>query len=776
MSIEPNMNHNVLNHGWTRMDTDAENSLDKNSSDRRLTAPEKLSGGILLNPRWILLAVCMMFAPMLSAQEAAEAPAASSAAARRDALRARRMIDSALELLQTGQHDRGVSMLEAVGTMFPESEVRFRAALELGRHHMERREFSRARTALNQARHSPDEDEQAEAWFRLGAVSFYQADYNEAFSAFRRVTNDFPASGYTNHAYDYIGQAHFQQGRWGKAVEAFRMVGTAVPDNLEEEDVRLVEAGQRLFVKVNDRDLRIISLLGNTTTVTLRSSSGDQEEVPLERLGRSGDDWIASVMMVPEPSEPNDGMLTVRGGDTVTVVYIDENNSRGDVDLELTTRVRVVSTGAVRFTDGAYQRSVRGVFAGQPAFLRLVDLDLDVSPERDSVNVEVAVMQKVEREEPDSPLVTVDVEDLDGTRDQEPEWVERSTMRVRLRESAAHSGEFHGRVIPVIQEQASGDPQEVIVTPGDFLEVRYLDELHMAGDEPQLRSDRVQVVTGGTTEPQSIVSEANDPDTQAEKLLIEAKLLHRWGSIFQEVGLEENAFARAEEGLEKIDEIMQITARQSLRRDILEDAFEVRWELYLVQGRLNEAIATCMALVELFPDTDRVDRAFMNIARARAQSRAAEDLREAIRVYRSILNLPESAYQAEAQFRIGEVTEQLIRLNLSAGQTPNLSPAMVEFQQVTERFPHSPFAGEAFKKIINFHLQQEDYVRGVELMDRVVMDYPDAPWLDEILLQWGVAAFRMRNPAVARQKFMQILEEYPNGAAAAQAANFLRRL
>jgi outer membrane protein assembly factor BamD (BamD/ComL family) len=171
-----------------------------------------------------------------------------------------------------------------------------------------------------------------------------------------------------------------------------------------------------------------------------------------------------------------------------------------------------------------------------------------------------------------------------------------------------------------------------------------------------------------------------------------------------------------------------------------------------------------------------VDRAFMNIARARAASRLPAELREAIRVYRSIIDLPESGYKPEAQFRIGEVTEEMIRLSVQTGQTPNLSPAMLEYQRVTEQYPHSPFAGEAFKKIINFHLQQQDYLRGVELMDRVVQDYPDAPWLDEILLQWGVAAFRMRNPAVARQKFLQVLEEYPNGQAAAQAANFLQRL
>lgn len=717
----------------------------------------------------------LLLLPFLALRAQDEAQPRAAAAIQRDELRARRMIDNAMELLNSGQLDRGVSMLEAVSTMFPDTQERFRASLELGRHHLERRQFTRAIQALNQARQSRDEDIQAESWFRIGAARFYQADYNEAFAALRRVTNDFPSSAFANHAYDYIGQAHFKQGRWGMAVEAFRMVGTAVPDQLAELDETLVEAGQRLFVKVNDRDLRILSLLGQTSTVTLRAASGDEEQVTLERLGRSGDNWIASVMMVPHPTAKNDGDLTVQGGDVVTVVYIDRNNSRGEIDVELTTRVRVVSTGSVSFTDGAFSRSVRGVFAGQPAFVRLRDLDLDVTTERDTAEVTLVSLFKVEQERDLSAPRPLDIEDLGGTADQ-VQWHERAQITLQLTETDAHSGEFRGGFRPVLPDLVTGAGNELPVLPGDVVEIRYMDEVHMQGEAPELRTARVQVVVGGSTDPQSILSEASDPSIQAEKLLIEAKLLHRWASIFREVGLQDNAFMRAQEGLDRVDEIMQLTARQSLDRTILEDTFEVQWELFLVQERLEDAIAACMALVDLFPDTDRVDRAFMNIARARAASSEESDLREAIRIYRSILDLPESPYQAEAQFRIGEVTEQLIRLNLRAGQQPNLSPAMLEFQTTAERFPHSPFAGESFKRIINFHLQNQDYVRGVELMDRVVSDYPDAPWLDEILLQWGVAAFRMRNPAVARQKFLQVLEQFPTGPAAAQAANFLQRL
>ncbi|MCC5848397.1 MAG: tetratricopeptide repeat protein [Verrucomicrobia bacterium] len=709
------------------------------------------------------------------AQTESEADARSTAAVSRDELRARRMIESALELVRSGQHERGVSMLEAVGDMFPDSAARFRASLELARHHIESNQFDKAAAQLNVARNSRDEDEQAEAWFLTGRVNFQRANYNEAFSAFRRVINDFPASEFTNLSYDMIGQAHFNQGRWGKAVEAFQMVGTAVPESLAEADEVLAEAGQRLFVKVHDRDLRILSSLGEKSYVTIEAESGDKEEVLLTRLGRSGEDWIASIMMAPEPSEPNDGVLTVRGGEVVTVTYIDRNNAEGEVDVPITTQVRVVSTGAVAFTDGAYNRSVRGVFAGQPAYVRLVDLDLDVTPEPDEAEVDVIAYYKVEREVETTLPQEVDIDTMDE-REQEDEWVERGRITLRLTETDNHSGEFRGQFRPVIAEFATGSDRELVVMPNDEIVLSYTDETHLRGDTPEERLARVQVVVGGSTEPQSIVSEANDANTQAQKLLIEAQLLHRWASIFDDVGLEESAFSKAEEGLDKVEEIMQLTARQSLNRELLEQSFAVRWDLYLVQGRLNEAIATCMALVELFPDTTLVDRAFMNIARARAEAGTLEEMREAIRVYRTVIDLPQSDYKAEAQFRIGEVTEDMIRYNLRPGTDPNFAPAMVEYQRCAEMYPHSPFAGESFNKIINFHITQRDYLRSVELMDRVMQDYPDAPWMDEILVKWGVVAFRMGNRNVAIQKFMQVLEEYPNGASAGQARNFLQRL
>ena len=62
------------------------------------------------------------------------------------------------------------------------------------------------------------------------------------------------------------------------------------------------------------------------------------------------------------------------------------------------------------------------------------------------------------------------------------------------------------------------------------------------------------------------------------------------------------------------------------------------------------------------------------------------------------------------------------------------------------------------------------------MINRVFEDYPDAPWLDEMLVKWGVILHRQGDKEGATLKFRQVLEEYPNGKAAKMAAQFLKRL
>lgn len=685
--------------------------------------------------------------------------------------RAARMIANAEELLAGGDTVRGVGMLESVFRMFPETQARFKAYLALGRHRLGAAQYDEALATLRFADAAESEDVRAESMMLQAKAHRELKRPGEAAALLRRVTQDFPASPFANDAHFEIGQIHFEGGRWTRAAEAFAKVGTAVPSDTGKAGAVLAEAGQRLFVHVADRDLPVLAQLGETTVVRATAKSGDTETMTVAAYGDRGIDGLAFIDTVSEPTQHNDGKLTVQGGDEVTVEYIDKTNSEGGVNVPVFAHVRMVSSGVLSFMDGAYKQRVQGVFAGQPAFLRLRDLDLDTTAGRDTIKLSVTATYVKPR--PTSEELALGAEDPG-----EDTIVERGAIDVTLTETAEHSGVFEGRFMTQLAATNAPAPPAgtLVVEAGDKLSVAYLDARHLGGLDPATRTAAVTVLVGGSTEPQSIVAVSSDPDVQSRKLLLEAQLLQKWGGIFKDVGLDTHAKAKSDEGLANVAEIMDMASRYNLPRDIIEQTFVVKWELELLRDDLNAAIRTCNALVRRYPDTVYADLALMRVAEARTASNEPRDIESGIGIYRSVLSLPNSSNKAAAQFGIALAYEKLAAVAPPWHRESAATAALRAFRACSERYPDSSYAGESFKRIVNYHVSTRDYARALETLDRVFTDYPDAPWLDEMLLQWGIVLYRRGDRAGAAEKFSRVLEEYPGGKASTTATELLKRV
>ena len=706
------------------------------------------------------------------AKDAKPAKATDAEAKEKIEQRARRTVKNAVALFEQNEDERAVGMLEAVNRMYPEAAARFLANLELGRHFLDKRDFDRAGAELRTAQRSPESEVQAESLLLQGQMQNARGQSGEAMMVLRRLTQDYPTSPFSNDAYFLIGQIHFDAHRWTRAAEAFQMVGTAVPVPATNETV-LAEAGQRVFVHVKDKDLSVLQALGDKSEVVIESKSGDREVATLAPFGKGDGDFIASVRTSSDPSQPGDGVLTVHGAEELKVSYVDKNTETGDVNKPLGADSKVVSTGSIAFMDGAMRQRVRGVFAGQPALVRVRDLDLDTTPQPDKVKVTVKVQY---RERPEPPP-GADPNDPPPPPAPDAPWLTREETELELVENAERSGVFIGRITPrILENDEKAGAGEIAVQPEDRLSVEYMDDLYLDGKKPVARASEAAVLVGGSTEPQSIMSHANEPTIQAKKLLLEAQLLCKWGQIFKDVGLEANAHSKADEGLARVDDIFDLMKRYSLEREVIENSYEVRWNLLLVKGKLDAAIATCRALVRKYPDTILADRAFMQIANANREKDTEESRRSAIQVYNSIIALESSPLKAEAQFHIGEIMETNAKMAAHTGQKPDFSAAMVAFKRCADAYPNSSYAGEAIKRVVDYFISIRDYNRAQETLDRVFQDYPDAPWLDEMLLKWGVVCHRLGNRAQAIEKFHRLLEEYPGGQSAKQAAGFLKKL
>ena len=712
------------------------------------------------------LMLALLPAVLGAAALAAETPRKEKGDAAEDArteYKAADMLKRGIELLDLKQEERALKLISSVPRMFPGTKSRFKASLILGQHHMDKRNWELAIKQFQQLTESEDADQQAEALYQEGICHYNLNDYDKAFMALRKVTNEYPWSVYANEAFYYIGQCHFKLGRWSKAVDALEKVGTSVPTNAE--GATLAEAGQRLFVKIFDRDLVVLLTLGGKPKAALATKSGDKEEIPLEPLGASGEYFIGSLPTVPGEPKPGDGLLQIIGGDSVTVDTVDANTESGQRNVKRVATIQMVSTASVGFTDGAFREYTQGVFGDSEAFIRVKDLDRDTTPNKDTITAKVFTHYKQEKQ--------AEAERGGLEFGGQEEMVVRDTVTVKLTETEPHSGIFVGTVVPRVAAEKSEVNQgdgKLSAMKGDELVVEYADEAHLGGTEPRDVRATARLLIGQIQDVKIEHREVDTLDLKARKNLIEAKIFLKLGSIFKEVGLAKQAAEKAAEGLDRVDEVIRTSTKASLDRALVEEAFSVKWDLLLVQDRLGEAIAVCRTLTQLFPDSTLVDRALLKIGLAKMESQNPGD---AIGIFQAVIGLPKSGLKAEAQFNIGKVHEATANAHAKqAGRDPDLSQAMLAYKKCADSYPESPFAGDALEQIANYYIITKDYKRAIELMERVFQDYPDASFLDRMLLKWVIAAYRVGNLQVAKLKADQLLAEYPNSSLAPKARQF----
>ncbi len=699
--------------------------------------------------------------------------------------KAKDLLNRGVELLEMKQEERGLKMVASVPRMFPKSKVRFEAHLALGRYHAGKRQYDLATKQFRRLAESEDDDQLAGGLYQTGVCYYHMNDFDKAFMSLRKVTGRFPTSIHANEAYYYIGQCHFKLGRWAKAVEALKMVGTSVPANADGEV--FAEAGQRLFVKIHDKDLVVLMATGEGLRVDLTAGSGDTETMTLEPLGKSGEHFVGSIPTASGRAAPGDDTLQIIGGDVVTVDYVDRNTEDGKREMKRASTIRMVSTAAVGFTDGAYREYTRGVFGDTNAFIRVRDLDRDRSDERDRVFIKAMTEYTVRPEEGAEPAL-VGPSAPGGasaagavTREALEEVRLRDSVEVELVETGGHTGVFVGTVLP----KAVSDPEDVnqaddvlscllpqgqATARGDEIVLEYLDKLHMGGAEPRDVKTRARLLIGQIRDVKIEHREVASPDLKARKQLIEAKIFLKLGGIFKDLGLVKKANEKADEGIERVEDVIRASLKTSLDRGTVEEAFSVKWDLLLVQDKLREAINVCRTLMRLYPDSSMVDKALLKIGLAKMEGPKPS---EAIGIFGAVVGLKRSDLRAEAQFRIGQVHERMaIESAKKSDRPPNLGRAMQAYRRCSESFPDSSFAGDSLDKIADYYISTKDYARASELMERVFQDYPDASFLDKMLLKWVISAYREGNYALAKTKVDQFLSEYPNSSLAEKARKF----
>lgn len=727
--------------------------------------------------------------PSLLAQEEAESDRPRVAAT--EDRQARHLYDKALELMDYKQFERGIAMLNTIVRDNPGSTIAYKAHLAMGKHYLDQRKNKEAlghfmlltRVLAPTPGVKPTDEEVElyhEALFQAGFCHYQGGQYASCFPLFRRLTEVAGRTKWANMAYFYIGMSHYQLKNWNKAIDSLSLVGTEVDEagTSESSELGRIEIGQRFYSKIEDADILIMRKLDVAVQAEVTVSSGDRELITGVPVPGKPNEMLASAPTALGAPKPNDGVIQMVGGDTLEVTYTDDSTADGQKGVKRTGKVRAVSTGTVGFYLGDNSTPAYIAYPGQPQIVILRDADLDRSNQAETVTLTISSRYKVEATEASESDDLLDIFSLEG--EEKDAWKERDRITLTLTEigegGQIRSGEFFGR-IELVPASAGTEPDpndsELVCDELDELLVTYTDEVHLYGDEPRETEATVRVsgsVNSGVTADQHVVFEKL---LKARKGSVEAEALVGLGEIYKEMGLDQRANGRANEALSKINPI--ILNRNDLPGELVEQAFKLKWESELLKDDFESATATCLAFNRLYPESVLADQALMTLGRSLTDK---GQYAQAVEVYQQVLALENPISAAEAQFRIGvALEEKAVRENEEADEHNSkwgvaglsketalqnrMGPAIAAYRKTYQTYPESSFAAESLGRVIRHYVDTDNFAQAADLLENVFADYPDAAFLDEMLLHWANVAFRMGDNGTATAKLRQLIFDYP---------------
>ncbi len=582
----------------------------------------------------------------------------------------------------------------------------------------------------------------------------------------RQVTANFPASPQGPEACYYIGLGHFKQGHYSRAIEALEKVGTA----LSEQDAKIekVEAGKRLYIKIDDKDLAILEP-GQPVKVVCKTQSGDSETVDCLPVGRNVRMVLGSISTSLGSATPDNAQLEVKGGDRIDVLYIDQHTADKKFDQQRLKQVQVVGNGMVQIMDGSFRETLGGVVLGKGANLQVADADFDRSAKIDKLQAAAEIWRRKTLDELENEKAERAAKE-EPTDEKIDPYRRVDQLAITFTESEAHSGIFRASApLKNAAEPLTGDAF-LQARPGDLLRLAYLDEVNIT-NEPRALVTEAKCIEGNLGDVRVTKSKISDEELRLRTKLKTASALTHIGSHYSEFGLEDKAKLKYNEALQVCEEIFEDSRK--IGGSLLEQTYVQLWRIYFAMDELNLALAMSQRLQREFPNSTFIDEAILQQAHV---ARKKEDLPRAISLYSSLVKLQESPLKGEGQFGIGECYEEMAKKARAEQAAPLYERAFEAYKRVYEQFPDSGRVGDAVAKMANFYYQRKDYARAIDVFENVLDEHPDANFLDVILFNYGRCLYRLDRKAEAHKKFGVLISDFPESPLATEAKKITEAL
>ena len=734
---------------------------------------------------------------------------------------AKKLLEAGDARLDANESTKAVEIWKSVIERYPRSRHRFDAHLRLGNYFLDKeRVYDRARVHFEAAaiEDNSSEDQRAEATLKLGVCFYHARNFGKSFQVMRDVIEKFPVSSQVNEAYYYIGLGHFQLGHYSRAIQALEKVGTTFSGEAGKGEK--LEAGKRLFVRIEDADLAVLDP-SQPVKVTCKATSGDEETVDCFPVGRNVRLAIGSVPThLGKPAKGN-GTLEIHGGDKVQVTYNDEHTADKKVNIKVLKEVTVVGTAIVAVTDGAFSETVNGAVLGKGVNFRIIDADGDTSDAADKINATINVYRLKTDEEleteaialakqaPETPAKPGTILGKDGLPEID-HWKLVDSVKVVLTESkpqsiasdrpaatksgaddvprldkpetgpsptpavtsvaattetdtSIHSGVFHATVSLVKTDKIVPNDDILQALPSDEVRLVYLDEVHTRDGTRQVQAV-ARCLEGNIGGVRVTKAEISDQELRIQTQLRTADALTQIANRYKEFGLHSKANEKYAQALTVCEDVAD--EARKLRGSLLEQLYVQLWNIYFAMDKLELSAAMCERLQSEFPNSGFVDDALLRLAEV---ARKQGNLERAIGVYSRLEGMQTRQLRGEAQFGVAECYETMASKAQGEAAAQLRDRAFQEFKRVYDQFPESGRVGEAVAKMANYYYIQKDYARAIDTFETVLNNQPDAKFLDVILFNYGRCLFRMERRAEAQKRFEQLISEFPESPLAADA-------
>ncbi|MEZ6091094.1 MAG: tetratricopeptide repeat protein [Pirellulaceae bacterium] len=714
---------------------------------------------------------------------------------------ARKLLEAGDARLDSDESGKAIEIWKSVIERYPRSRYRFDAQMRLGEFYLSKEKaYDRARVHFEAAaiEDNKAEEQRATATLKLGVCYYHLRNYGKCFQILRDVIEQFPVSPEVNEAYYYIGLGHFQLGHYSRAISSLEKVGTTLADDSAAGE--RLEAGKRLFVRVEDADLAVLEP-NEKVVVLCKTEGGDEERLDCYPVGRNVRMVFGSIPTRLGTPVPGNGYLEVRGGEQVEVTYTDAHTADRKTDRPVPRKVQVVGTAMAAITDGAFAEVLSGVVLDKETNVRVIDADGDLSDAADSIQAEAQLYRLKSEEELEAEAISQaastggessDAADAGASDSDQLREVDRwrliDVAKVTLVESVArelranpteevqkedgtiHTGIFHASVLVTKSEEVIEGDGVLQAMPNDEVRLVYLDEQHLRDGVRQVQAT-ARCLEGNIGGVRVTRTEISDAELKTQTQLRTADALTQIGNRYKEFGLKAKANEKYQQALATCEDVADEARR--LRGASLEQLYVQLWNIYFSMDQLNLAAAMCERLQREYPNSGFVDDALLQLAEV---ARKQGELQRAIGIFGRLVAMETSQLRGEAQFGLAECYESMAEQAADAAAGPLRDRAFQEFKRVYDQFPDSGRVGEAVAKMANFYYTQKDYARAIDTFEAVLNNQPDAKFLDVILFNYGRCLFRMDRRTEAKQRFEQLLSEFPESPLAVDAKKIAEAL